>query len=150
MWERQRLTTLWAFTACYRDSFTFTFTAWAANYLTIFISLFNDVVSTAKVIQPGINKCWLTSPVRQKFYSPDISSPQYWCVLSAPLDENEIMRFSDSPYCVALTPHTSIGLLYLQVWDFKMFFCSKAHLNCGWFSNFSFSKIGVDRHGWPQ
>jgi hypothetical protein len=23
MWERRRLTTLWAFTACYRDSFTF-------------------------------------------------------------------------------------------------------------------------------
>jgi hypothetical protein len=26
MWEPRRLTTLWAFTACYRDSFTFTFT----------------------------------------------------------------------------------------------------------------------------
>jgi hypothetical protein len=24
MWEPRRLTTLWAFTACYRDSFTFT------------------------------------------------------------------------------------------------------------------------------
>jgi hypothetical protein len=23
MWDPQRLTTLWAFTACYRDSFTF-------------------------------------------------------------------------------------------------------------------------------
>jgi hypothetical protein len=27
MWEPQRLTTLWAFTAYYRDSFTFTLTA---------------------------------------------------------------------------------------------------------------------------
>jgi hypothetical protein len=26
MWEPRRLTTLWAFTACYRDSFTFLFT----------------------------------------------------------------------------------------------------------------------------
>jgi hypothetical protein len=26
MWDPQRLTTLWAFMACYRDSFTFTFT----------------------------------------------------------------------------------------------------------------------------
>jgi hypothetical protein len=26
MWDPQRLTTLWAFTACYRDSFTFIFT----------------------------------------------------------------------------------------------------------------------------
>jgi hypothetical protein len=26
MWEPRRLTTLWASTACYRDSFTFTFT----------------------------------------------------------------------------------------------------------------------------
>jgi hypothetical protein len=26
MWDPQRLTTLWAFTVCYRDSFTFTFT----------------------------------------------------------------------------------------------------------------------------
>jgi hypothetical protein len=26
MWDPQRLTTLWAFTACYRDSFTFFFT----------------------------------------------------------------------------------------------------------------------------
>jgi hypothetical protein len=25
MWEPQRLTTLWAFTACYRDSFTLTY-----------------------------------------------------------------------------------------------------------------------------
>jgi hypothetical protein len=25
MWEPRRLTTLWAFTACYRDSFSFTF-----------------------------------------------------------------------------------------------------------------------------
>jgi hypothetical protein len=25
MWDPQRLTTLWAFTACYRDSFTFFF-----------------------------------------------------------------------------------------------------------------------------
>jgi hypothetical protein len=25
MWGPQRLTTLWAFTACYRDSFTFTY-----------------------------------------------------------------------------------------------------------------------------
>jgi hypothetical protein len=25
MWEHRRLTTLWAFTACYRDTFTFTF-----------------------------------------------------------------------------------------------------------------------------
>jgi hypothetical protein len=25
MWEPRRLTTLWSFTACYRDSFTFTF-----------------------------------------------------------------------------------------------------------------------------
>jgi hypothetical protein len=29
MWDPQRLTTLWAFTACYRDSFTFTYlTGW--------------------------------------------------------------------------------------------------------------------------
>jgi hypothetical protein len=26
MWEPRRLTTLWAYTACYRDNFTFTFT----------------------------------------------------------------------------------------------------------------------------
>jgi hypothetical protein len=26
MWEPRNLTTLWVFTACYRDSFTFTFT----------------------------------------------------------------------------------------------------------------------------
>jgi hypothetical protein len=26
MWEPRRLTTLWTFTACYRDSFTFVFT----------------------------------------------------------------------------------------------------------------------------
>jgi hypothetical protein len=26
MWDPQRLTTLWAFTACYRDSFYFYFT----------------------------------------------------------------------------------------------------------------------------
>jgi hypothetical protein len=38
MWEPQRLTTLWAFTVCYRDSFTFTFKTHnvtsAATYLT--------------------------------------------------------------------------------------------------------------------
>jgi hypothetical protein len=29
MWEPRRLTTLWTFTACYRDNFTFTFLWWA-------------------------------------------------------------------------------------------------------------------------
>jgi hypothetical protein len=33
MWEPQRLTTLWAFTACYRDNFTF-------NFLTIQCTLY--------------------------------------------------------------------------------------------------------------
>jgi hypothetical protein len=28
MWEPRRLTTLWAFTACYMDSFTFTCFVW--------------------------------------------------------------------------------------------------------------------------
>jgi hypothetical protein len=28
MWEPQRLTTLWAFTVCYRDSFTFLLLKW--------------------------------------------------------------------------------------------------------------------------
>jgi hypothetical protein len=31
MWDPQRLTTLWAFTACYRDSFTFYFYPWIEN-----------------------------------------------------------------------------------------------------------------------
>jgi hypothetical protein len=29
MWEPQRLTTLWAFAACYRDSFTLSFRSWS-------------------------------------------------------------------------------------------------------------------------
>jgi hypothetical protein len=33
MWEPRRLTTLWAFTVCYRDSFTFFFYLYAANFL---------------------------------------------------------------------------------------------------------------------
>jgi prephenate dehydrogenase len=32
MWERRRLTTLWAFMACYRDNFTFTFFFYYAYY----------------------------------------------------------------------------------------------------------------------
>jgi hypothetical protein len=32
MWEPQHLTTLWAFAACYRDSFTFTFTKYYVIY----------------------------------------------------------------------------------------------------------------------
>jgi hypothetical protein len=36
MWEPRRLTTLWASTACYRDSFTFIFTSLIIKVLTIF------------------------------------------------------------------------------------------------------------------
>jgi hypothetical protein len=50
------------------------------------------------------------------------SSPEYWSVLSPFLGESEIKHFLDSPYCVALFPHTRIGLPYLQVWDFRMCF----------------------------
>jgi hypothetical protein len=42
MWEPRRLTTLWAFTACYRDSFTFFlskegFVAQSKYYLNVFL-----------------------------------------------------------------------------------------------------------------
>jgi hypothetical protein len=41
MWEPRRLTTLWAFMGCYRDSFTFTYLIF---YLTnININIFQDV-----------------------------------------------------------------------------------------------------------
>jgi hypothetical protein len=44
MWEPKRLTTLWAFMACYRDSFTFSYMRlafWAAASV-------NEVESTRK------------------------------------------------------------------------------------------------------
>jgi hypothetical protein len=47
-----------------------------------------------------------------------MSLPEYWSFLSPVLDENETVNFSDSPYCVS--PHTSLGLPYLQVRDFKI------------------------------
>jgi hypothetical protein len=37
MWEPRRLTTLWAFTACYRDSFTFFFYLYMHTYIRIYI-----------------------------------------------------------------------------------------------------------------
>jgi hypothetical protein len=56
------------------------------------------------------------------FYYKDIWLPQYSQILSPLLGENEIMHFYDSLYCVALPPHTFIGLLHLQIWDFRKYF----------------------------
>jgi hypothetical protein len=50
------------------------------------------------------------------------SSPESWGLLSPLLGDNEITLFSGSPYCVALSAHTSIGLPSLQVRDFRMCF----------------------------
>jgi hypothetical protein len=35
MWDPQRLTTLWAFTACYRDSFTFFYLLWTMKSISM-------------------------------------------------------------------------------------------------------------------
>jgi hypothetical protein len=45
MWQPQRLTTLWAFTACYRDSFTF-------FYCVYEISLFYSVTTIGRLDTP--------------------------------------------------------------------------------------------------
>jgi hypothetical protein len=61
MWEPQHLTILWASTACYRDSFTFTFTLYEAtlNWLDKFS------VHTPRNQNPTIifrdDKCWQTA-----------------------------------------------------------------------------------------
>jgi hypothetical protein len=65
-----------------------------------------------------------------------------WNFLSPLLVENEIMHFSDSRYCVALSLHPHIYLTCkCGISD-----CSKSHSNCSWSSNFipSFLKICVD------
>jgi hypothetical protein len=47
MWEPRRLTTLWASTACYRDSFTFT----CCNEICRFITVFTKALCGASSIQ---------------------------------------------------------------------------------------------------
>jgi hypothetical protein len=50
MWEPRRLTTLWAFTACYRDSFTFTY-AWERLFILCFRSWIANVQTTAGALR---------------------------------------------------------------------------------------------------
>jgi hypothetical protein len=54
----------------------------------------------------------------------DILLPEYWGVLSSSLGENEINHFSGSPYCVAVCPHTSIGVVLLAGVRFQNMICS--------------------------
>jgi hypothetical protein len=64
----------------------------------------------------------------------DISSREYWNVLSPLLDESEIMKFSYSLYCAALSSHT---LRYLRASVmYKNVFYSRSHLNCSYLPNF--------------
>jgi hypothetical protein len=51
-----------------------------------------------------------------------VSSFESYNVLFPLLGENEIMHFPDSPYWVTLSPHTFIGILYLQVLYFGIYF----------------------------
>jgi hypothetical protein len=44
MWEPRRLTTLWAFTACYRDSFTYTCTSVCVFFESFDMSRWNVAV----------------------------------------------------------------------------------------------------------
>jgi ABC-type multidrug transport system fused ATPase/permease subunit len=48
MWEPRRLTTLWSFTACYWDSFTFTFTL-CNKYQVTYFSPFRAVYREADI-----------------------------------------------------------------------------------------------------
>jgi hypothetical protein len=50
MWEPRRLTTLWASTVCYRDSFTSTFTSY--GYITDLSWSFNQISITSKMLTP--------------------------------------------------------------------------------------------------
>jgi hypothetical protein len=49
--------------------------------------------------------------IRVKLY---ISSPEYWIFLTELLCESERIHSSDSPYCLALSPHISIPLPHFR------------------------------------
>jgi hypothetical protein len=63
---------------------------------------------------------------------PGTLSHAYWSVLFPLLGKNEIMHFCDSPYCVAPSPHTSIGLFHKSEFSECVFF--KWHLKLSWFT----------------
>jgi hypothetical protein len=66
MWEPRRLTTLWAFTACYRDSFTIFFTFYSGqlgqNLTGPYICCRPDIKINALSLPPGIEA---GTPVRR-------------------------------------------------------------------------------------
>jgi hypothetical protein len=63
--------------------------------------------------------------------SQRLTAREYCSVLLSPfVGENEIKHFSDSPYCVALSPHASTGSILLASARFLIAFCSKSRFNC--------------------
>jgi hypothetical protein len=75
----------------------------------------------------------------------DIPPPKSWSVLSPFGGENEIMHFSASPCCVALSPHASIRFTLLASVRTQNATCSKSRIGCT-LPNFkpSFPIIGDD------
>jgi hypothetical protein len=79
MWEPRRLTTLWAFTACYRDTFTFSYLTFCYD-LYIHLALFK-VVSFLKICKNiSSASCMLHAP-SISLYTPPCAlyeTPKKW------------------------------------------------------------------------
>jgi hypothetical protein len=58
----------------------------------------------------------------------DILLLEYWSVSFPFAGKKEILHFSDTPYCVAISLHTSIGLSHMEMCDFRMCFVLKVKL----------------------